>query len=77
MLSDEEALKVLDSNCAQLMEHFDSVRIFVTKHDSLIQTTQVATRGKGNYFASRGYIQDWITQQDENTREECRYHEED
>lgn len=49
----------------KLMEHFDSVRIFVSAHDGLESTTQSFTFGGGNLFAQQGQARLWIIEQDQ------------
>jgi len=51
---------LLDSHVAQLMEHFDTVQIFVTKYKP-DRTTDYVSRGSGNWFARKGQIGEWIT----------------
>lgn len=41
-----------------LGEHFDSVRIFVTKHED--GSTLALTRGNGNNYAQIGQVSEWI-----------------
>ena len=56
-MSDEE-LKFLDQKCDQIMEHFDSVIMFVTRHDNGI--TRSVSRRAGNYYANRGQVIEWL-----------------
>lgn len=41
-----------------LGEHFDSVRVFVTRHEG--DSTLALTRGSGNNYASLGQITEWL-----------------
>jgi len=56
---------VLESQCAQLMEHFDSVQIFVTKHNKLTRYVSAFHVGDGNYYARLGQVREWIMIEDE------------
>jgi len=71
-MTKQELNDLVDLHCAQLSEHFDSVRIFCSKHDSENEgqgATQGYTRGRGNYYAQRGQIADWLVDQTEETRD--------
>ena len=43
--------KVLETKTAELMEHFDTVQIVVTRHNRLDETTDMMSRGRGNLYA--------------------------
>lgn len=62
-MTDEQ---LVESEVARLIEHFDSVRIIVTKNSH--EGTQMITRGDGNYYAQIGSVRDWIEAQNEETR---------
>jgi hypothetical protein len=50
-----EALNVLG-------EHFDSVHVFATRHESgELNGTIRISRGTGNYFARYGQIKSWVS----------------
>lgn len=55
--------------CQVLIEHFDTVQIFVTRHEPEQEggTVNVAY-GEGNWFARYGFICDYMIRQDEHTR---------
>jgi len=72
ILSAIDAEKLIDHHCLQLREHFDSVRIFVTRHDEKTSNTLAMSRGRGNYYSATGYVREWMERQDEGTREEER-----
>ena len=65
-------LQILEGTCMRLMEHFDSVRIFVTKHDARAQETSQMTVGRGNLFAQLGQVDVWRVRQDEIVRDGLR-----
>jgi len=73
-MTPEEMDHILRRKAAQLMEHFDTVRIFVTKHDGLTQETIAMDRGGGSFYAQRGQIQEWMNQDEEDDRAEARTH---
>jgi hypothetical protein len=53
----------------KLSEHFDSVRIFVTSRCEKEPTNwNCYSEGRGNYYAQRGQIEDWIVREQERTR---------
>lgn len=50
--------EVVQLHVAQLMEHFDSVRVICTAHDGGL--TSMHTHGGGNIYAQEGSVKDWI-----------------
>lgn len=66
----DKELARLKKAVTELFEHFDSVRIFVTRHDG--EKTHDLTWGAGNFHAQVGQIIDFVTEQDEITREVAR-----
>lgn len=59
--------------CEDLIEHFDTVMIFTTRHESGELDGTVNVRyGLGNWFARKGQIEDWLLKEDEQTREQVR-----
>lgn len=61
VISKAEA-QLVDAAKNQLMEHFDTVRIFVTKHDGPTDQTGCYTVGGGNIYAQQGVVHDWVMQ---------------
>lgn len=51
-------LSILSKAINELGEHFDSVRIFVTKQDG--ENTLAFNPGCGNHYASFGHVSDWL-----------------
>ena len=49
-----------------LMEHFDTVQIFATRHVDDDTGTVSVQWGGGNWFARRGQIGEWVLKQDNN-----------
>ena len=56
-----------------LAEHFDSVQIFCSRHEGGDIGTISVNFGRGNWFARRGHVQDWILKEAERTKEEVRH----
>lgn len=68
----DEDLSLLKRHISQLMEHFDSVEIFVTRQepDSLSAEhprgiTSATHSGDGNWYARFGQINEWLIQERE------------
>jgi hypothetical protein len=66
-ISKEEQARV-DESVAKLLEHFDSIRIFVTRHNGQESETESYDSGGGNLYAQLGQIQEWLTFQDQYAR---------
>jgi hypothetical protein len=58
-------LEVVKVAVARLMEHFDTVHIFATRHEKvkLDGTVNVQT-GEGNWFTRYGQVRHWMLAQD-------------
>lgn len=56
-----ELQKLVDDVNAKLLEHFDSVRIFVTLHNGGEAVTQSYETGGGNFCAQFGQVMEWVT----------------
>lgn len=70
---DTESQKLNDMALMQkatetLMEHFDSVQIFVTRCDDTMDGTVGANFGKGDWYARRGVVRDWMLSSDERAK---------
>jgi hypothetical protein len=52
--------KVLETKTAELMEHFDTVQIVVTRHNRLDETTEMMTKGRGNLYARYSSVDTWL-----------------
>lgn len=65
--------KLVNAHVEQLMEHFDTVQIFVTRHmPAEADGTVSASLGAGNWLARRGQIRDWQLESDERIRHHAR-----
>lgn len=60
-----EINKLVKDSAAKLIEHFDTVQIFVTRHRGDLETTQSFEYGEGNFYARLGHITEWISMQDQ------------
>ena len=59
-INNEEKKDIIEKCCAQLMEHFDTVQIFVTKHIGETGNTMSMDVGGGNWFARLGQVGSWM-----------------
>lgn len=73
----EEDIQLVKYAADRLMDHFDSVRIFVTKHDGTCDVTTPYTTGAGNFYAQLGQVNEWRATQNEIPREEVRQENQD
>lgn len=64
-MTNSEAQILVDQKASELAEHFDPVRIFVTRHNGGDEKTQSIERGKGNFYAQFGQITEWLSIQDQ------------
>ena len=67
-----EREKILKQALDTLGEHFDTVQIFVTSHESDDDGTYNGVVGHGNYFARYGLVHEWMTRKDEEIRSQRR-----
>lgn len=70
---DDKLLKIIMDAASRLSEHFDSVRIFCTKHGR--GQTKNYTTGSGNYYAQVGQVREWVTIDEEYVRDNARHKE--
>lgn len=64
----EGDVKNIDEIVGKLLEHYDSVRIFVSRQDGEKQVTTSVDRGGGNFYAQLGQVADWLTVQNTKTK---------
>lgn len=72
---EEQDVELLKSAALNLGEHFDTVQIFATRHQTETEEdtgTVNVNYGVGNWFARLGFVKDWVLRQDEYTRCYCR-----
>jgi hypothetical protein len=55
-----------------LSEFFDTVQIFVTRHENSEVGTISVQKGSGNWYARVGQVHEWMTKNSEETREDVR-----
>ncbi len=60
--------KLVDETRDRLLEHFDSVRIFVTRYDGNASNTCSYQTGGGNFYAQLGQIAEWLSMQEQYQR---------
>lgn len=68
----EEILRRVELAAAEIMELSDSLRIFITRHNSETGQTQHVTFGAGNYYAQEGQVREWIIKATERIKCEVR-----
>lgn len=65
----DKDIAIVKSHLEKLGEHFDSVHIFASRHESGIEDGTVSVNlGSGNWFARYGQVKEWTIKQDEETR---------
>lgn len=57
-MSHEEALAIVKRHVAMLREHFDTVQIVVTRHESDEDGTSATSWGSGNWYARHGAMRE-------------------
>lgn len=73
MSAREDDLKRVQDACQVLIEHFDTVQIFCTRHEPEVENGTINVNyGEGNWFARYGLVHEWMTRQDERTRQHIR-----
>jgi hypothetical protein len=69
MSDTEQAEAMVREHVLQLGEHFESVRIFVTRSKPENPSdTQAIDNGTGNFYAQLGQITEWLAIQDQYQR---------
>lgn len=57
-------VEIVKRHIAQLMEHFDTVQIFCTRHSPELEGTTSVQWGDGNWFARYGHVNKWLIEQE-------------
>ena len=66
----DSKVKLVEDHVARLSEHFDSVQIFVTKHDNAAYNgTRNINWGTGNWFARYGQVMEWLKRTENEIKE--------
>lgn len=69
----EEAVARLTRHVNELGEHFDTVQIFVTRHEpGVCDGTLEVNHGCGNFYARESQIRAWVIRQEEQVRIKAR-----
>ena len=55
--------RIIQNHAAMLMEHFDCVQIFASKHKGETVGTITFNHGAGNYFARFGQVEKWVDEE--------------
>ena len=69
---------LIDRHIAALMEHFDTVQIFVSRHQpGRGGGTMVLDRGAGHWHARYGQIREWQLRMDREVKRMCDHRDDD
>ncbi len=69
MTDAEKDAALLQKHVDQLMEQFDSVVLFTTRHEQAqSEGTVNLWCGAGNWFARYGQVREWLVRQEEQAR---------
>lgn len=74
-ISPDEKVTMLDRLASQLLEHFDSVQIFVTSHKA--DETEAIATGEGNFLTRYGQIREWVLKVEASIKRQDRRRRED
>lgn len=70
---DNAQFEAVLATARQLGEYFDSVQIFVTRHESGERDGTInVNAGIGNWFTRFGQIKEWVIKQEQNAREQVK-----
>lgn len=69
MSTETEDMDLVRKHVTSLGEHFDSVQIFVTRHEPAEKDGTVTINfGSGNWFARYGQVRNWVNVEEEASR---------
>jgi len=71
-LDEDEDIVRLQKHVDELMEHYDSVLILVTRHDVEAKGTLEVDAGGGNFYARLGMVEEWLEKQRQRIREKVK-----
>jgi hypothetical protein len=63
-MNEDRGTKAIEEAIGNLIEHYDSVQILVTKHGEKTDTTSAIAMGKGNIFARIAQSKLWAETQE-------------
>lgn len=69
---EQEDRKRIDDAVKTLSEHFDTVQIFVTRHEGVLGGTVASTIYEGNFYARYGQIREWLLKTEEDMKDSRR-----
>ena len=70
-MSEEGDEKLVRKVVDELIEHFDTCTVLVTRHDqAALNGTESIVMGAGNWFARYGHIRSWLLRQEEKSKSE-------
>lgn len=65
----DKDIEMVNAHVEKLGEHFDTVHVFVTRHEPTTEGGTIGLGiGAGNWFSRYGQIKEWVIKQDEQTR---------
>jgi hypothetical protein len=76
-MTEAAEMQMLKDAAARLAEYFDSVQIFVTRHESDEIGTVAANEGSGNWLARWGQVNEWVIKNRERARIRAKQEDED
>lgn len=68
-MTKDETKAFVSKHAAQLAEHFEAVRIFVSWSSDDGESTRTYDTGCGNWFAQYGHIRNWLLAEEEEARQ--------
>jgi len=72
-VEEDKQQEMLNEHARQLGEHFDSVQIFASRHESGIHgATLNFAAGEGNFYAAVGQVRLWLVMREEEARVDVR-----
>ena len=74
MSENDQDFERLQAAAAALGEYFDTVQIFVTRHENSEGTTNM-NWGSGNWFARYGQVEEWVSKTRERSLVQVRQEE--
>ena len=76
MMHTDEDERLINAALDSLVEHFDTVQIFCTRHESNKEDGTIGFQaGRGNLYARERHVEAWIIKNDERLRNDVRNEE--
>lgn len=71
-------ITIMDRHVAALMEHFDTVHVFTSRHEPGREgKSMVCDRGSGHWYARYGQVKEWIIRQEREIKRSCDHRDDD